>query len=83
MIRLCDRCRPPFALFVSILINTHTRIGKREQRTSQGRKNSQNGELPQILRVVDVRASLDVEKNEQLHPPMVFSESRVVPRCLD
>lgn len=80
MIRLCDRCRPPFALFVSILISTRTYWGNGNKEL--GKENSQNDKLPRILRVVDVRASLDVEKNEQLHPLVIFSESTVFPRCL-
>jgi hypothetical protein len=45
-------------------------------------ENSQNDKLPRIFRVVDVRASLDIEKDEQLHPLVIFSESRAVPRRL-
>ena len=85
MIRLCDRCRPPFALFVSILISTRTHwgeMGNKEKRTGERKKNSQNDKLPRILRIVDVRACLDVEQNEQLHPLVIFSESSVFPRCL-
>lgn len=81
MIRLCDLRRPPFALFVSILMNNVHASGNGNKGSGKG--DSQNSKLPQILRVVDVRASLDVEKDEQLHPPVIFSESRVVPRCLN
>lgn len=44
--------------------------------------NSQNDKFPGIFFLIDIRPSLDVKKNKQLHFTMVLSKARRIPSCL-